>query len=43
MFKRNKATPIIGSFHGSDLNEFYGAGPSPDFIGTDALSKSLSY
>jgi hypothetical protein len=37
VFKRGKATPDLGSFHASDLAEFYGAGDAPDFIGTDAV------
>ena len=41
MYKRGKATPLLGSFHGSDVPEFYGSsgpnGTAPDFIGTDAL------
>lgn len=42
MYKRGKATPVIGASHGSDLAEFYGVGTKPDFIGTDALSEWLS-
>ena len=37
VFKRGKTTPEIGSFHSSDIPEFYGTGDAPDFIGTDAL------
>jgi carboxylesterase type B len=37
LFKRGKATPFLGSFHSSDIPEFYGTGTTPDFIGTDAL------
>ena len=37
MYKRGKATPYLGSFHSSDISEFYGSGGAPDFIGTDAL------
>ncbi|KAI0039748.1 sterol esterase [Auriscalpium vulgare] len=43
LFKRFKATPFLGSFHGSDISEFYTTpgvtdpGSPPDFIGTDAL------
>jgi len=38
LYKRGKATPFLGSFHGSDVPEFYGnSGATPDFIGTDAL------
>lgn len=37
LFKRGKATPILGTFHSSDIPEFYGTGTVPDFIGTDAL------
>ncbi|KAH9475727.1 Lipase 3 [Psilocybe cubensis] len=37
LFKRGKATPLLGSFHGSDIPEFYGSGTAPDFIGTDGL------
>ena len=37
MYKRGKATPYLGAFHGSDIPEFYGSGVAPDFIGTDAL------
>ena len=39
MFKRGKSTPKLGAFHSSDIPEFYGFGPNPDFIGTDALGK----
>ena len=39
VYKRGKATPIVGASHGSDLAEFYGFGTEPDFIGTDALSE----
>ena len=42
MYKRGKATPIVGASHGSDLAEFYGFGTEPDFIGTDALSECFS-
>ena len=41
MYKRGKATPKLGAFHGSDMVEFYGGGPAPDFIGTDALGTFL--
>ena len=42
VFKRGKSTPILGSFHASDIPEFFGFdvlgfGAKPDFIGTDAL------
>lgn len=37
LYKRGKATPTVGAFHGSDLAEFYGFGTEPDYIGTDAL------
>jgi len=37
LFKRGKATPVLGAFHGSDIPEFYSSGVGPDFIGTDAL------
>ncbi|KAF8814379.1 carotenoid ester lipase precursor [Phlegmacium glaucopus] len=39
LFKRLKIIPFLGSFHSSDLTEFYGinTGTAPDFIGTDAL------
>lgn len=37
VFKRGKATPFLGSFHGSDLVEFYSSSSTPDFQGTDAL------
>jgi hypothetical protein len=42
VFKRGKSTPMLGSFHASDLPEFFGFdvlgfGGIPDFIGTDAL------
>lgn len=37
VFKRGKATPFLGSSHGSDIPEFYGSGPNADFQGTDAL------
>jgi acetylcholinesterase len=37
VYKRGKATPFLGSFHGSDLAEFYGSATLPDFQGTDAL------
>jgi len=38
LWKRAKATPSFGSFHSSDIPDFYGT-PSPvvDFTGTDAL------
>ena len=46
MYKRGKATPFLGTFHGSDIPEFYGSsgpnGTAPDFIGTDALGMSLN-
>ncbi|TDL14968.1 carotenoid ester lipase precursor [Rickenella mellea] len=37
LYARGKAAPILGSFHSSDLAEFYGSGLGQDFIGTDAL------
>ena len=41
MYKRGKAIPFLGSFHGSDVLVFYGStgpnGTAPDFIGTDAF------
>ncbi|TDL14969.1 carotenoid ester lipase precursor [Rickenella mellea] len=37
LYARGKALPILGSFHVSDLSEFYGTGLLPSFIGTDAL------
>ena len=42
VFKRGKATQVLGSFHASDIPEFYGFdvlgfGVKPSFIGTDAL------
>jgi len=37
LFKRGKATADLGSFHSTDIPEFYGTGDSADFIGTDAL------
>ncbi|KDR73256.1 hypothetical protein GALMADRAFT_1341677 [Galerina marginata CBS 339.88] len=37
LFKRGKATAVLGSFHSTDIPEFYGTGDAPDFIGTDAL------
>ena len=37
VFKRGKAVPQLGAFHGSDIPEFFGTGVAPDFIGTDAL------
>ncbi|KAF8896776.1 carotenoid ester lipase precursor [Gymnopilus junonius] len=37
LFKRGKAQPILGSFHSSDIPEFYGVAGSSDFIATDAL------
>jgi len=37
VFKRGKTTPNIGSFHSSDISEFYGTDAAPGFIGTDAL------
>ena len=36
-YKRGKAIPYLGAFHGSDISEFFGSGVAPDFIGTDAL------
>ncbi|KAF8998244.1 Alpha/Beta hydrolase protein [Cyathus striatus] len=35
LFKRDKDVPFLGSFHSSDLDEFYGL--VPDFIAIDAL------
>ncbi|KAF8550232.1 alpha/beta-hydrolase [Imleria badia] len=37
VWKRNKYVPGIGSFHGSDLQEFYNLTGSPEWVGTDAL------
>ncbi|KAF8516316.1 Alpha/Beta hydrolase protein [Hysterangium stoloniferum] len=37
LFKRGKATPIVGSFHSSDLQEFYASSAMPGFQGTDFL------
>ena len=37
VWKRNKYVPGIGSFHESDLQEFYDLTGSPDWVGTDAL------
>ncbi|KAF8995824.1 carotenoid ester lipase precursor [Cyathus striatus] len=37
LYKRDKVVPFLGSFHSSDLDEFYGSGTLPDNIGTDAL------
>ena len=46
VYKRGKATPLFGSFHGSDVPEFYAStgpnGTAPDFIGTDALGMFLN-
>ena len=36
MYKRGKLIPYLGTFHASDIIEFYGYG-IPDFIGTDAV------
>ena len=46
VFKRGKSTPVLGSFHASDISEFFGFdvlgfGAKPDFIGTDALGTFL--
>lgn len=41
MYKRNKATPVLGTYHGSDLSYLYASEPT-DFIGTDALGTTLS-
>lgn len=37
MFKREKTTQLLGSFHGSDIQEFYSLSTAPDFQGTDGL------
>ncbi|KAH7915897.1 Alpha/Beta hydrolase protein [Hygrophoropsis aurantiaca] len=37
LWKRNKYVPGIGSFHESDLQEYYNLTGTPDFVGTDAL------
>ena len=37
VWKRNKYVPIIGSFHGSDLQEFYNLTGSIEWAGTDAI------
>ncbi|KAH9475726.1 Lipase 1 [Psilocybe cubensis] len=37
LYKRNKTSTALGSFHGTDIPEFYGAGPSPDLVGADAI------
>jgi len=31
----------LGSFHESDLQEFYVLTPTPDFVGTDALGEFI--
>lgn len=41
MLKRGKNASVLGAFHSNDISEFYGTGPTPDFIGTDALGKLL--
>ncbi|KDR82068.1 hypothetical protein GALMADRAFT_135442 [Galerina marginata CBS 339.88] len=35
--KRGKSTALFGAEHGSDANEWFGMGTTPDFLGTDAL------
>ncbi|KAH9840988.1 sterol esterase [Rhodofomes roseus] len=35
LYKRDKSTPYLGSYHSTDLVEFFGVG---DYIGADALS-----
>ncbi|KAN0094638.1 Alpha/Beta hydrolase fold [Tylopilus felleus] len=37
LWKRNKIVPGIGSFHESDLQEYYDLTGSTDWVGTDAL------
>ncbi|KAF8431311.1 Alpha/Beta hydrolase protein [Boletus edulis BED1] len=37
LWKRNKTIPTLGSFHGSDLQEFYDVTGNTDWVGTDAL------
>ncbi|KII88128.1 hypothetical protein PLICRDRAFT_140103 [Plicaturopsis crispa FD-325 SS-3] len=37
LFKRAKDTAVIGSYHGSDLQEFYPATAATDYVGIDAL------
>lgn len=37
VYKRGKSTLLFGAQHGSDVNEWFGIGASPDFVGTDAL------
>ncbi|KAN0094321.1 Alpha/Beta hydrolase fold [Tylopilus felleus] len=37
LWKRYKYVPGIGSFHGSDLQEFYDLTGNSDWVGTDAL------
>ena len=37
VWKRNKYVPILGSFHGTDLQEFYNLTGSTEWAGTDAI------
>lgn len=37
VWKRDKFVPGIGSFHESDLQEFYDLTGSSDWVGADAL------
>ncbi|KAF8558698.1 alpha/beta-hydrolase [Imleria badia] len=37
LWKRDKFVPGLGSFHESDLQEFYNLTGSPDWVGADAL------
>ena len=41
VFKRNKYVPGLGSFHGSDLQEFYDFTGATDWVGADAVSTCL--
>ena len=47
MYKCGKAILFLGSFHGSDVPEFYGSsvlnGTAPDLIGTDVLGMFLNF
>ena len=41
VWKRNKYVPGLGSFHGSDLQEFYDFTGLTDWVGADAVSTCL--
>ena len=41
VWKRDKYTPGLGSFHISDLQEFYNFTGTSDWVGADAVSTCL--